>query len=167
MKILDTNHFVSERVKVKPVTNAEWKKVQKEYKNLKDLSFTKDCITCGTIVMFHNKTLGVYVDGDIAHEVKSCHNLSINYGEYEYFLVYNGRADYKTDIADYAYLKDYDDELSFHGDDTRYYGRYGSMYIIRIYEKPLTIHELYGVCADLFYETLESAVESRKYIERK
>jgi len=32
MKILDTDNFISERVKVKPVTNAEWYKIKKDAK---------------------------------------------------------------------------------------------------------------------------------------
>lgn len=156
MNILQLNDFISERMKVKPVTNVEWENVQKEYKNLKDLSFTKDCITCGTIVMFRDETFGVYVDGDIAKEMRE-HFRIFNAGT-RFFLC----SMYKNDIrVTYCNFDSINDKL--------FHYRVTDVDIVRIYENPLTIDEIKSFETNFTqaYTNLVDMTKSRKYIERK
>ena len=71
MNILQFDDFVSERIHLQPITNAELDNVQKEILKKEQLSFTEDCITCGTIVMFSDGTLGVYMDGAISYTISA------------------------------------------------------------------------------------------------
>jgi len=56
MKTLNANNFIIERVKVKPITNAELKKAQDEYKRLHIWTLHQ-----GDIIYFRNKLNSPYI----------------------------------------------------------------------------------------------------------
>ena len=59
MKIFKTDNFISERIKVQPITNAEWEKVQKDLENVKNpFKLTKEDLV-GT--KLENYPMGVVV----------------------------------------------------------------------------------------------------------
>ena len=155
MKILDINNFISERVKIKPITNAELEQAKKNIEKLKDLSFTKDCITCGRIIMFRDKTLGVYLNGDIAKEIADFFHLGRPY-EGKYFLCVR---DEINCTCTYVCLSNYDGNL--HHDRNN-----DEVDIIRIYTDPLTIDEIKTLENNKFYPILLDFGKHRSYIER-
>lgn len=156
MKILKTYDFISERMKFKPVTNTEWEQAKKDIENLKNLSFTKDCITCGTIVMFRDKTFGVYVDGDIAKEIRE--HFRIFEARTSFFLCSTSKDDINFTYCSFAKI-----------DDKLFHRLLADIDIVRIYENPLTIDEIKSFETNFkqAYTNLVDMTKSRKYIERK
>jgi len=152
MNILQLNDFVSERVKVKSVTNAELDMIRKKAAILK---FDKKNVTCGTIVMLRDDTLGVYLDGDIAYEMAELFHFGPTAKEEPFYLNIHDKVSYKG-----AYLC----TSSFNNDLTHCDGN--NLDIIRIYDNPLTIDELATLETKGFYHYLKDFAESRKYIER-
>lgn len=161
MNILQLNDFVSERMKVKPVTNAEWEKAQKEYKNLKnlpftkDLSFTKDSITCGTIVMFSDGTLGVYMDGAISHTISVFFGKN-RHGKAFYLTIPNAT---RIDSSTLLDSDNFTNDLKLHINK--------ELYIIRIYNNAITLDEMKSLANDDFYSVIEKMAKDRTYIERQ
>lgn len=150
MKVLCIDRWIAERIKVKPITNAGLDKIQREYDELKKLSFTKDCMTCGTIVMFRNDTLAVYLDGKIAQKLQAFFRF---FCSYKFFLSIN-------EMSRQAYL-----DMDGLGDNLLY-SHGSSLDIVRVYEKPLVEQEIMTLKNDNFYTVLEDFAKSRKYIER-
>ena len=155
MNILQFDDFVSERVKIRPLTNVDWEKVQKEYKNLKDSSFNKDRITCGTIVMFNDETLGVYMDGAISHIISVFFGRN-KHGKAFYLTVPNVT---RTDTSSLLDSDDFTSDLTFRINK--------EIHIIRIYDNAITLDEMKLLANDNFYSAIEKMAKSRKYIERK
>jgi len=147
MKILDTNKFISERVKVKPVTNAEWDKARQQ------ALFNDKTIACGTIVMFDNKSFGVYVDETVLKDIKIQFGfLHLNVDDKFYVVIIP-----EVKKAGYANVTVFDQNLNTY---------IKGWNIIRIYKDPLTKDELKSLDEKNFCSTIQNMAKSRKYTER-
>lgn len=69
MKILKTNDFVSERMKVKPITNVEWEQMKQD---MSQKALEEDCLPLrqGDVVhvTYENRYYMVVTDVDLLHE---------------------------------------------------------------------------------------------------
>lgn len=152
MNILQLNDFVSERVKVKPVTNAELDKIKQDVYQRKQ-AFNVKNIKHGTIIMFSDYTLGVYLDAGYSYEILTF--FGCKHPNESYYLTVNNPLNMSAVLIRSA---GFTDDLKLHINE--------NVYVIRVYEKPLTQDELKSLAKRVFYPDLKDFAESRKYIER-
>ena len=145
---------MSERIKVQPVTNAELDKAKEDMLK-KEQMFNFDNITCGTIVMFSDGTLGVYMDGAIAYEISVFFSRN-KHGKAFYLTVPNMTRTKSSALVD---SDDFTSDLKYRTNK--------EIYIIRIYNNAITQDEMKSLANDDFYSAIEKMAKDRTYIERQ
>ena len=118
------------------------------------ISFEKKDLELGTIVMFGDKTLGVYVEGSLGKEMKKI--FGFYRAEDKFFIGYDSNT-----FVSYMDLDDLNDSLI-------YMSKYNDFSVIRIYDKKLKEQEILKFTRDNFYININKIVSSiKEYKDRK